>query len=274
MLKKSLFVSLLLLLIVFPALGSAQKISLQVFIFSDGSTFLQGSSDIDPVLPVNFDNGKISGITNQLTSKSGNTWSFFLKTSVIFDELYVKIVLPQNSKLVPGSINSTSLPLVYTQDSSLVIEISDLEKPLDISFNYELPLEPVKENKNFLPIALVPTFIILLIIILLFFLKKGVKRKKSKRSMKKESKLKARGKERDIYLFKKKFNRIKHLLNDREVKIIESLIELEGKAKQNQLQKFTNIPKSSFSRHISSLEAKDLIIKKSLGRVNLILLKL
>ena len=66
---------------------------------------------------------------------------------------------------------------------------------------------------------------------------------------------------------------MKQTLNDRETKILESLLELGGKAKQNQLQKFTAIPKAAFSRHIASLEAKSLISKKSLGRVNLIQVK-
>lgn len=254
--------------------SESPSINLEVFIFSDGSTFLQGQSDINPNLPVEYKDGKISGLTNQLTDKEKETWYFSLKTATVFDEINTKIVLPENAKL-SGSINSNSLPIVYTQRNSLVIEISDFQKTLDISFSYEVPLEQ-KESDFTIFIYLGAILIAIAVVFLILRRKKAksVKIEKPRTRIKKKAKPIKEKKETSLEAFKKKFETLKQTLNEREVKIVENLIELKGKAKQNQLQKYTGISKAAFSRHISSLEAKGLIEKKSLGRVNLIQAKI
>ena len=254
-------------------------ISLEAFIFTDGSVFLQGTSNIDPNLDVSYNTGKFSGLTNKLTSKSQEIWHFSLVTDSEFSQLNAKIVLPENSKLT-GKVDSNSLPLIYTQGKSLVIEISDLQKPLSISFDYEVPLEPQKSDYTFY--IYIAAIVIALIIAAFFIFRKKKepvkierKTKRAKKSEKKEQiQMGEQEKQEPIQKYKKKFETLKQTLNEREIKIIQGLIELKGKVKQNQLQKYTNISKAAFSRHINALEIKGLIEKKSLGRVNLIQMKL
>ncbi len=272
-----IFAFLLVVLVSFP-LSKAQTgiLDLEVFIFSDGSAFFQGTVEIDPQLPVAFENGVISGLTNSLTSKDQETWHFSLTSDVVFDEVSVRIVLPENAKLVTGSISSASLPLVYTRGKSLVVEISDIQKALDISFSYELPLTQQREsNIPVILIYLIAVLIAIAIIILILRSKKKVRPEvKKKRKAKSEKKPSVKEEKKGLEGFKEKFETVRQTLNEREVRIVEGLIELKGKAKQNQLQKFTGISKAAFSRHIAALEAKGLIEKKSLGRVNLIQAKL
>ena len=242
------------------------SLELQAFIFSDGSVFLQGQSAVDPDLPVKYEDGKISGLTNQLTSKKKEIWNFALSTDKVFDQLDVKIILPENAKL-SGNISSKSVPFVYTQGKSLVIEVSDLQKDLDISFNYQVPLQRKENNPFVIVIYLIAVIVAVTIVFLILKKRKRQQKKKKKRKPKKSEK------QTNLEEYKKKFETLKQTLNGREIKIIESLIELKGKAKQNQLQKFTGISKAAFSRHISALETKGLVEKKSLGRVNLIQIK-
>ena len=66
-----------------------------------------------------------------------------------------------------------------------------------------------------------------------------------------------------------KLKPIRATLNERENQIIKELLE-HKKLKQNQLQHLTKIPKVSLSRHLVNLENKNLIVKKSLGKTNII----
>ena len=252
-------------------------LSLQVSIFTDGSTYLQGSATVDPLLPVKYSNGTISGVTSKLTNKQGEEWQFTLKTQNAFNEFNARFVLPANAKLITESVKSGSIPLVYTQGKSLVIEVSGLQQPLDLTFSYELA-ESQNGTASF-PVFWIYIIAILIAVAIVFFIlrkkktrtgrqRKSNKRGKKSREIAQDTKS---GKEKEpLTDFRKKFNTLKQTLNEREIKTVEGLIELGGKAKQNQLQKFTAIPKAAFSRHIATLEAKGLISKKSLGRVNLI----
>ena len=279
----------------FAQTSNGGALSLQVSIFTDGNTYIQGSATVDPLLPVKYSNGTISGVTSKLTSKQGEEWRFTLKTQNRFNEFNARFVLPANAKLITESVKSGSIPLVYTQGKSLVIEVSGLQQPLDITFGYVLA-DGQNDSASF-PVVWIYIIAILIAAAIVFFI---LRKKRTQGGQQKKVKKKAGGagqragstglraqsgehgaggtgrvKETKEPLtdFRKKFNTLKQTLNEREIKTVEGLMDLGGKAKQNQLQKFTAIPKAAFSRHISSLEAKGLISKKSLGRVNLIQVK-
>lgn len=274
------FSSLSFLAPAFAQTSNDGTLELQVLIFTDGSTYLQGSATSDPALPVRYSNGTISGVTSKLTSKQGEEWRFTLKTQKAFNDFNARFVLPANAKLITESVKSGSIPLVYTQGKSLVIEISGRQQPLDITFAYELA--GTQENESSFPVFLIYLVAILIAVAIAFLILRRKKarpraqRRKNKKEIRREKKQSMKEQERakeskePLSDFRKKFSTLKQTLNEREIKTIEGLLELGGKAKQNQLQKFTAIPKAAFSRHISSLEAKGLISKKSLGRVNLI----
>ena len=268
----------------FAQISNEGTLNLQVSIFTDGNTYLQGSATVNPLLPVKFSNGTISGVTSKLTSKQGEEWRFTLKTQKAFNEFNARFVLPANAKLITESVSSGSIPLVYTQGKSLVIEVSGLQQPLDITFGYVLA-DGQNDSASFPVVWIYIIAILIAVAIVFFILRKKNAQDGRQKKMKKKAKAAgstgpgALGSEQvkenkePLTNFRKKFSTLKQTLNEREIKTIEGLIELGGKAKQNQLQKFTAIPKAAFSRHISTLEAKGLISKKSLGRVNLIQVK-
>lgn len=244
------------------------SLTLEVLIFSDGSAFLRGQSDIDPGLPISYKEGKISGLTNKLTSKQQEVWKFSLQTQETFDSFNARFVLPKNAKLVTGSISSDSLPFIYTQQDSLVLEVSDSQKPLSMEFSYEVPLQQDQE----FPVYIIYLIAIIVALAIVFWVL-SKQRKQQIKPAKPAAKKKPVTRETTLTKYRRRFKKVRHMLNARETKIIEGLLELGGKAKSNQLQKYAKIPKAAFSRHIATLEAKDLITKKSLGRANLIQIK-
>lgn len=254
---KKLILFIFVLFLISPVLAQ-EELLLQINVFDDGSALIIGSATINPEIEdIEYEEGTLYGYTQHLTNKKGATWTFSLEIEQDFSNSYVKVILPENSKL--GLISSSLDSFISIENKDIIIEFVGKEK-VDIEFNYELETSQEKKLDFIYVVGIIVTIIILGIGIWSFLKKK--KKNPEKEKEKKERKQKKRAKENPL-------KPVMNTLNEREKKIINELLE-HKKLKQNQLQHLTKIPKVSLSRHLVNLENKNLIIKKSLGKTNII----
>lgn len=273
--KLLLFLCMTLLITLFIASAYAQEkqeLLLQINLFSDGSALVVGSSTLNPSFSeISYENGTIYGMTQEFTSKEKERWFFNLEMKENFSSAYVKITLPENAKLI-GYIDSSMSSFISTKGKSIVLEFIDSDKIPKIKFDYTLTT--LHEKRDYWIYILIVIIIAIAIFSIWFFKKKGKKPKRKKvikqvieKKRKKERKIKKELKK--INPLEERLRTVRVTLNERENEIIDELLE-HKKLKQAQLQHLTKIPKVSLSRHLVALENKNLIIKKSLGKTNII----
>ncbi len=241
----------LLLPLVLLALPFADAyLSSDIYLGNDGSaTFIGRASSQLNIKGIEFDNGKVYGETQELTSKNGTVWTFFIS---LIDAGELNIFLPENAELKVSTLASNLAPEVADYRNLILITLSG-ENP-QISFDYEI------SEKKETPIAIYLSagiIALLVIIIPIFYARKIKKIKNRKTEPVKRHKI------------KKRIDIVRETLNEREREIINRLLALK-KARQSFLQKKTGIPKASFSRHIKNLEGKGIIERIGQGKNNIL----
>lgn len=216
-------------------LTSAAYISGKIDVFSDGRASFNLNTDVQIALAgLKFEENKITGITSALTKKEGEVWTFDLSQFPEYDEIFLEVQLPKNLKEII-QINGTNKAI-------------DLEKKLIImvgSGSPELSIQYTLGNYVNYSAIIWPLIAILIIVSFLFY-------KKSKRK-------------------KERLNLIMPMISDNEQKIIDILIKKS--MRQKELRNNLKIPKASFSRYISNLEKKRLIIREGEGKNKIVKLK-
>jgi uncharacterized membrane protein len=221
----------------------------EIYLNQDGSAVFLGKSSQEPnITGIEFENGKIFGITQVLTKKDAEIWTF---SFALNDSAELRIFLPEGSELKLNSLISNLDAEISNYKNNIVVSIAGINP--EISFDYEVNVKREKNHKLILSVL----FLLLLVVTLFFFLRKRRSRDRKQRTKPRR---------------KRKIDVIKKTLNEREQKIIEKLLELR-RAKQSLLQRKTEIPKASFSRHIKNLEDKGIVIKTGIGRNNVIELR-
>jgi|GEM_PF-1685262 len=226
-------------------------LSANIYLEEDGSATIIGSSSAPlNISGINFEKGRLFGVTQELTSKQGPLWNFAIALN---DNAELKIFLPETAFLELASFNSSAESRVAISRQGIIISVAGQNPKL--TFNYEL------RERSRLPfvLGLLGALAVIAVAILFFALRK----KKTKAA--KITKPKARAKTRKIDIIKK-------TLNEREREIVEQLLLLR-KSKQSALQRKTGIPKSSFSRHLKTLENKGIIERVGEGRNKWLLLR-
>ncbi len=185
--------------------------------------------------------------TDKLTSKNKENWLFELNTP-IFEKYYYSIILPKDAQI--NYINSPNSVRITSTNKRINIISTGSNQNIQIKIQYRI-IQNDDLNSYFLEGIISGIVIVFLIIILSFF-----KYKKKKKELKSK-------KTNNIFLDE---------LNDRQKKIIDILKSTKN-VTQNYLLKELKIPKSSLSRNLKSLKAKDLIEIKRFGMTNKIELK-
>ncbi len=240
--------SLLLLLVLLVLPFADAYISSDIYLGSDGSaTFIGRASSQLNINGIEFDKGKVYGETQELTSKNGTVWTFFIS---LIDTAELNIFLPENAELKVSTLVSNLAPEVTDYKNLILITVSG-ENP-QISFDYEIS----EEKETPMAIYLLAGIILLSILTVLI----SLKRIKNKRT-------KARKKQR--HKTTRRIDIVKKTLNEREKEIVSRLVALKS-VKYSLLQKKTGIPKASFSRHIKNLEGKGIIERAGQGRNNIL----
>lgn len=238
----TLFVSLIVLL----NLASAYS-TINIYIDQSGEAVFVGTTT-DNIsqsgLPqgIEVNESKISGITDTLTSKQGETWTF----SYSLSRSTLNIVLPKNI-----IIDDVSNGQIQVLDNDVLISA---QNSIKVDYRFTSPEQSQTGNNTSIFVLLIVAVIVLVFLILFF----------NKRMQKKESNKK-------LIQVKKpdRLNIIEKVLNDREKLILANLKE-SGKIKMSYLRKLCDIPKASFSRHLQELERKGLIKRSGEGKNKII----
>ncbi|NCN52046.1 winged helix-turn-helix transcriptional regulator [archaeon] len=198
-----------------------------------GKAIFLGSTNenLTNLLPkgVYVENGKIRGETTLQTFKSGEIWTF----NYSLPNSNIEVFLPSGGK-------------VTETNGDVLIDGGNLAVYNENSISVKYIVEE-SSNPNLFWIFL----IIFILLIFLFLFSRKFNFEKTKKSS-------VKGENRKIETFQE-------ILNDRENKIIDILKE-KGKIKSSQLRRLTDLPKSSFSRHVQELEKKSLIKRSGEGR--------
>jgi len=229
-----LFLQIVIILLALASPASAAFISGDIEISDTGKATFDIRTDTNPNIPgLSFENEKLSGSTNTLTSKEGDIWSLSLDLGE-YDEIFLQIHLPKGLQEIT-SINGPD-------------HIIDLEKKVIViiaagKLNFQVSYKS-KETNSY--IFLIWT--LLAIAIILFFI---LYKKKNKQ--------------------KERLDNILPLINDTEKKIIDLL--MKGQMRQKEIRKKLDIPKASFSRYMANLEKKKLILREGEGKNKIVKLK-
>jgi uncharacterized membrane protein len=239
-------VAVIFLFLFIPAVSATTF--LNIYLDDTGNSLFLGETTDHPNLPsgVQIQNQIIQGQTQELTSKSGELWTF----SYILPDSEITIILPEGSTVRNLSSNSE----IYLDEDN---RISILAQET-ITVSYTISNQEIEDN--YLPIII----ILFLISISVYLIVR--KKQLSKKSQSSEEKSQTKKTKPD------KLKILQGILSDRE-KTILSTLKKHGKVKSSFLRKQTDLPKASFSRHIQELEKKNLIKRSGEGRNKFIELK-
>ena len=176
------------------------------------------------------------GTHQNLTTKTGQNWIFNLSTHNFSNALF-DIKLPEDAVIT--YIKSTAQINIFAEQGQTHIKGIIQNKPLELIIQYHFQKKENQNNKTLLIIS-----IILIIIGIILMLKKTKK-------------------EKPWY-----YN---EALTKRQKQII-TILEKNQEVNQKFLEQKLNLPKSSISRNILTLEKKGIITKKQIGYSNIITL--
>lgn len=229
----SLFFALTIITLLLK-ITSATFISGEIYLTNEGNA----NFDVETDAPLNlsgltFENNKLRGATPELLSFQKGTWTFTLNNGN-YDTIFLDIYLPKNLESISSISGSDH---IIDIDNKVVSIIDDGELNFRISYK-------TKSSTNLS--WLVWPIIIILIILAYVLYKKSRKRKEH-------------------------LNHVLPLVNEYEEKILNLL--MKKPIRQKELRKTLDIPKASFSRYISNLEKKKLIVREGDGKNKIVSLK-
>jgi DNA-binding MarR family transcriptional regulator len=248
---RKLFFLFLFVLILFNPVFAQEYADIVIDVSSDGRVSIDGTTNYED----------FEGVVNsqKFTSKEGEHWIFNLSTNKVFDSYIYELKLPENSQI--NYVKSQGDFRIESKDGRVVIigvgESEELNLFVQYKINYDD--EGLKES-TFLDYFV--GGLIFIVAVLAFFLlyKSFLKQSKIKKNSSVENVTDDKGKI-DLDLF-----------TPRQQDILKILIE-RRKITQKEIEKILEIPKSSVSRNIRTLEIKGVITKERVGQTNYILLK-
>ncbi len=210
---------------------------------SSGFVTIEGATDYPDLLTQN---------SESYTSKDQSYWMLNLTIDDTFDFVY-DLTLPINSEI--NFIKSSGQIRIQDENSLLEIKGYGLNESLSIVVQYNIKLSDASDNdQNNVGIIFI-AFGIIGLVIVLFVAIRNIK-----------------GSNKGLFRNDDAIVNYKGL-SERPREIMELLVKENRSMTQTEIQKKLNMPKSAVSRHISSLELKNLIEKESIGMSNLIRLK-
>lgn len=196
---------------------------------------------------------RISGITNhaelspkisqEYTSKIGETWYFDLQLKDIFSEHIYEIVLPKGSEI--QDIETTNSYRITTKEEKIVIIGLGENETINIKVKYTQSIISQTPDYSYLLILIV----IIILITAGYFLLKNLPKKQAPQNYDEDA------------------------LTERQIKILKLVKNNGGKITQAEIQKTLNYPKAALSRNLDSLIKKDIIEKERKGMSMLVKIK-
>ena len=224
---------LLIFILILPNIHSAVA-DLSFSIDNDGLVTVSGVTDYPSVLLPND--------TYAYTTKNSQYWVFDINYPV-FNKFYFSVVLPKDYKI--NAIITSNKYLISSNNDRITVTGFGINESLNIKINY---FKDQTTNTSFNFWLYFSGILLLLLVSIYFwlFLKKPKQKDKPNLTYKN--------------------------INQRQKNILNILIK-EKTVSQNKLLKILNIPKSSLSRNISSLESKGYIERKKSGLTYILKIK-
>jgi uncharacterized membrane protein len=219
------------------------------------------------------DTNQLYALTNSLTWKNGDQWGIKFTTSGYYADYHTVFYLPGDVRLFPDKINcSEGLEyFVIASNESFVINVQgyDVGSPMT-TIEYQQPLKETGDEGigfrfGFGYLLLVIALSVLALLLIIIIVK--MKREKGSRSLEEVAKAKVKKGEIEVT---SEMARVMETLTDRERAIVNALIKHNGEMTQADLRYETEIPKSSLTGILRTLERRRIINKKEWGRTNVI----
>jgi uncharacterized membrane protein len=212
------------------------------------------------------DTNQLYALTNALTWKSGDNWGINFTTHAYYTEYHTIFYLPGDVKLFPGKIKcSEGLDyFVAASNESIVIDVQgyDVDNPMTM-IEYQQPLrENGGEGTGFGFGYLVSVTALSVLAIALIIALVKMKRREGHEEVDEVKK-------GEIEVTSE-MARVMETLTDRERTVVNALLKHGGEMTQADLRYETEIPKSSLSGILRTLERRKMIKKKEWGRTNVI----
>ena len=243
--------------------------NLNITLFNDGSI-----SIINP--DTNDNEFKNIYHSQKFTSKNKQYWILNITSNKIFENFIFKLTLPKN--IVINYIKTTPHLRFENQNSQLKLIGIGENKPIQIIIQYKIDssekvIQKIDNKFSFFtPINLIifssfMLFVLIIISFLIFIiLKKKIKKRKDKSNGERDFNNK-----NSLSLYNEtKIDTSKLPIRQQE---IIKILKKKGKISQKELENLMEIPKSSISRNLRTLEIKGIIKKERLGITNYLYLK-
>ncbi len=202
------------------------------------------------------DTNQVYLITSSITSKRKDVWIINLTSNIHYSDYDIAFFLPVKSTLIRLEGTEDLNYRIYSQNESFVIEFFAVEiQSPEIVIKYKIPLGYPEINKGgyeSYALLILPLGIILLF---LYF-----RRQKSLKKLDLKPKIRITS----------EMQKVIDTLSEREKTIVNTLINSGGKLDQSKIRYETEIPKSSLTGILNSLERKKIIKRKRYGRKNII----
>lgn len=225
------------------------------------------------------DTNQLYALTNSLTWKYGDNWGINFTIYGYYTEYHTIFYLPGDVKLGKIKCSEGLEYFVTASNESFVIDIQgyDVDNPVT-TIEYQ---QPFKETGGagvgfdfgfgYLLLVIALSVLALLLITLTFIGARIIvkmRRSEDTRRMDMEAEA-AKVKKGEIELTSE-MARVMETLTDRERAIVNALIKHNGEMTQADLRYETEIPKSSLTGILRTLERRKIINKKEWGRTNVI----
>ncbi len=254
------------------------QLILNIYIDETGKALVTGYVDDVNSLPFlktaeylyENDTNQLYALTNALTWKYGDNWgiNFTTNADAYYTEYHTIFYLPCDVKLVEIGHPQGLERFVTTSNESLVIDIQgyDVESPTT-TIEYQQPLEETAGEEGgggfsygYLLLIIALSVLTLALIIALLKMKRREDVRHAEEPQVKEGKIETTP----------EMARVMETLTDRERAIVNALLKHNGEMTQADLRYETEIPKSSLTGILRTLERRKIINKKEWGRTNVI----
>jgi len=212
---------------------------------------------------------QLYALTHALTEKSGDRWTLTFTTTANYTTYQVVFYLPPEVSLGRISCSDQLEYLVSTANESLVVEFHgyEVQGPY-VRIAYQQPLTTPTEGTGV--IAFDPGYVIIIVLLAIVSIMLSVGVLMVRLGGEPGQVDKPQGVPRKEIERTPGMARIMETLTDRERAIVNALLKHNGEMTQADLRYDTEIPKSSLTSILRTLERRQIVKKKAWGRTNVI----
>jgi len=278
-----------------------ESLILDIYVDEAGKTLLVGYVEPEYVKNFSFletseylfddETNEFYAITNSLTSKQADDWTINFTTMGYYTECHIMIYLPEVTKLKTVSCSEGFDHFVYSSNESMIVDIQgfNIQDPVIVA-KYRQDLQGNGYNGGIISpdsrigrsesLIIAGVIAIMLSIVLIIVIGIMAHKKKAKTDEKTEENGNRHedDSQEDMNPNKKngsikvtpEMSKVIETLSERERSIVEALLKNKGRLSQADIRFETQIPKSSLSGIIYTLEKRKIITKKKKGRTNIV----